>query len=82
MENKSKNKKVVGMGVTKKDRESAGSLLRRFTQRIRQSGVLVDARKNRFRNPVPNRNARRRGALVRAQDREKYRELRKWGKIK
>lgn len=82
MEKKSKNKTTVGIGVTKNDRESVGSLLRRFTQRIRQSEILVGARRNRFRHPVPNRNARRRSALVRAQDREKYRELRKWGKIK
>lgn len=71
-----------GIGVERKERESAGSLLRRFSQRVRQSGLLLEARKHRYRNSTANRNARRKSALVRAQDREKYKELRKWGKIK
>lgn len=73
---------TVGIEVTRKERESMGSLLRRFTQRVRQSGVLVEARRKKFRVVQPNRTARRKSALVRAQDRVRYRKLRKWGKIK
>lgn len=71
-----------GLEVIRKERESTGSFLRRFTQRVKQSEVLLEARKNRFRRPIPNKIARRKSALVRAADRKKYRELRKWGKIK
>jgi ribosomal protein S21 len=73
---------TAGIEVTRKERESVGSLLRRFTQRVRQSGVLVESRKHKFRVAEPNRTARRKSALVRAQDRVRYRKLRKWGKIK
>jgi len=35
--------------VKKKDRETSESLIRRFGRRVQQSGVLVQARKTRFR---------------------------------
>ena len=35
--------------VKKKDRETSESLIRRFGRRVQQSGVLVQARKIRFR---------------------------------
>ncbi|OGZ62024.1 MAG: hypothetical protein A2932_00730 [Candidatus Spechtbacteria bacterium RIFCSPLOWO2_01_FULL_46_10] len=73
-------KPKAGMEVKRAERENTGSLLRRFNQKIRSSGVLFEARRNQFRNSIPNRNARRRSALVRVKDRERYRELRKWGK--
>lgn len=77
-----KNKTSVGIEVKRNERESSGSLLRRFTQRVRSSGILLEARRHKFKRHIPNKNARRRSALVRAADREKYKELRKWGKIK
>ncbi|MEX2007925.1 MAG: hypothetical protein WD850_00250 [Candidatus Spechtbacterales bacterium] len=77
-----KQESTTGVEVVRKDRESVGSLLRRFNQRIRQSGVLIAARQNRYRVNEPNRRRRRESALVRAEDRKKYRVLRKWGKVK
>ncbi len=43
------------LNVTKKEGESAASLLYRFTKRIQQSGVLREAKKRRFKNRTPNR---------------------------
>lgn len=79
---KQTTKTAIGLEVQRRERENTGSLLRRFNQKIRTSGILLEARRHQFRQPVPNRNARRRSALVRSKDRERYKELRKWGKIK
>ena len=76
-------KKYIGCGIEiyKREKESINSLLRRFSVRVRASGVLSAARKKQFRKPEPNRIARRKSALVRASDRKKYQKLRKLGKV-
>jgi len=52
--------------VTKKDsKESTENLLRRFTRKVQQSGVLAVAKQNqRFEKPVSKRE-RRKKAIVR-----------------
>lgn len=70
-----------GIEVYKREKESINSLLRRFSVRVRSSGVLTASRKKQFRRPEPNRIARRKSALVRASDRKKYQKLRKLGKM-
>lgn len=77
-----KTKLTPGVGVTKRESESTGSLSRRFVQKVRRSGVLHEARQNKYRTQEPNKRARRRSALVRAERREKYKKMRKWGKVK
>ncbi len=69
-----------GIEVKKRDKESIRSLLRRFNQRVRSSGVLVVARAKKYRINEPNRIARRKSALVRAKDRIKYQKERKMGR--
>ena len=49
--------------VKRKDNESIGSLLRRFSKRIQQSGLLLQARSSRFRDKSPSRTERRKNAL-------------------
>lgn len=77
------NKKLVsGLGVAKENNESVGSLSRRFNQKVRNSGVLLDVRARKFNKSIPNKIARRKSALVRAERRKEYSKLRKWGKVK
>ncbi len=49
--------------VQKKDNESTDNLIRRFNRKVMQSGVLSQARKNRFHQPKPNKRARREEAI-------------------
>jgi ribosomal protein S21 len=49
--------------VQRKENESTENLVRRFNRRVLQSGVLSAARKNRFHQKDPNRNARRTEAI-------------------
>lgn len=72
----------AGLEVRKKEGESVGSLSRRFTQKVRGSGVLMEVRARSFHKPKPNKKARRKSALVRAERRKEYAKLRKWGKVK
>ena len=75
-------RKSFTVAVDRKERETTGSLLRRFGQYIQKSRVLRDARDRRFYSSKVSRAMRRRSALRRSVDRVKYEKLRKMGKIK
>ena len=51
--------------VNKKEGENVGSFLYRFNKRIKQSGILKEARKRRFKQREENRGKRRKAALYR-----------------
>lgn len=51
--------------VKKKDNESVGSLLRRFSRKVQQSGLLLQARSSRFQEKSKSRTERRKSALRR-----------------
>ncbi|MDP2934479.1 MAG: 30S ribosomal protein S21 [bacterium] len=70
------------MEVKRKPRESTSFLLRRFTQKVRESGILVQAKKNRFHIKKQSRLQRRKGALERVAKRKIKVRLKKLGKIK
>lgn len=67
--------------VKLKEGESYESMLRRFTRKIQQSGVLIRARKLRFFQAPKSKALRRQSALKRAELREEREELKKLGKI-
>jgi len=67
--------------VQKQGRESSQGVVRRFTQKLRRSGILLEARKNRFKQRPESAQLRRRSALRRAEKRSEYLELKKLGKI-
>jgi hypothetical protein len=67
--------------VKKKDRETSESLIRRFSRRVQQSGVLVKARKTRFRVDEKSKGELRQGAMYRAQVKKVVDRLKKMGKF-
>jgi len=69
----------MGIQVKKKGGETTRSLLRRFTRRIQQSGVLIRARKARFLEKEKSRNERRSSALRRNRIVKEKEKLRKMG---
>jgi ribosomal protein S21 len=70
------------MQVTKKPKENVSSLMRRFSQKVRESGILMEAKKSQFRTKPQSRITRRKGALERVSIRKAKMRLRKFGKIK
>ncbi|MGK2849133.1 MAG: small ribosomal subunit protein bS21 [Minisyncoccota bacterium] len=67
--------------VRKKDRETAESLIRRFSRRVQQSGVLRQVRKTRFHKPEQSRIKRREEALYKVKIRKEINRLKKLGKF-
>jgi ribosomal protein S21 len=69
----------VVIEVKKRERENPRSLLRRFTRRIQQSGILIRARKARFREREKTKRERRDSALRRVRIGKEKEKLRKMG---
>jgi len=68
--------------VTKRERESSEGLLRRFSRKVQQSGVLLKARKNRYKETAKNKARIRKDAIRRAQIQKERDHLKKLGKLK
>lgn len=79
----------MAIEIKRKEGETTRSLIRRFTRRIQQSGILIRARKARFREKEKSKRERRASAIRRtkiARQKEKLRKLglleeepKKWG---
>jgi ribosomal protein S21 len=67
--------------VKKKDRESSESLIRRFSRRVQQSGVLVQARRARFRKDEKTRREMIDGAIYKEKVKKIVNKLKKMGKF-
>ena len=68
--------------VRRKERETFGAMLRRFTRRVQMSGVLKEARRTRFYAKPPTRVKKKESALRRIQTRKARAQLEKLGKLK
>ncbi|HRY82297.1 MAG TPA: hypothetical protein P5232_01120 [Candidatus Moranbacteria bacterium] len=67
--------------VKKKDRESSESLIRRFSRRVQQSGVLVQARRSRFRRDEKSKREKIAGAIYKEKVKKVVNRLKKMGKF-
>lgn len=67
--------------VKKKERETSESLIRRFSRRVQQSGVLVRARKTRFKRDEKSKTEQRNEALYKVKIRKEIDKLKKLGKF-
>ena len=68
--------------VKRRERETTGAMLRRFTRRVQQSGVLLNARKKRFYKGTPTKKVVRDSALRRIGIKKERAKLEKLGKLK
>jgi ribosomal protein S21 len=68
--------------VKRRERETTAALLRRFSRRVQQSGILLRARKVRFYVSKPTRRATRERALRRLTLVKERERLMKLGKLK
>ena len=67
--------------VKKQNRESSQNLIRRFSQKLRKSGVLFEVRKRRFKSKDKSWQLRKRSALRREKRKDEFKKLKKLGKI-
>ena len=68
--------------IKKQERETTLSLIRRFTRRVRESGVLNRARKGRFYVRNKSQTARKRSALRRIETKKEYERAEKFAQPK
>ena len=69
----------MAIEVQKKEGESAAALVRRFSKRVQQSGILLRALQLRFHRKDPNKRALRKMAVRRNERKEEYTRLQKLG---
>ena len=67
--------------VKRKERETAEGLIRRFSRRVQQSGVLRRVWKLRFRQGEKSKDDRRSEALYKVKIRKEIDRLKKMGKF-
>lgn len=72
----------MALEIKKQEKENPQGLVRRFSKRIRSSGILLRARKIRFHERKKSRQMRKKSALKREELRIEYEKLEKSGKIK
>jgi len=66
--------------IKKQERETSQNLVRRFSRRIKQSGILLNARKFRFFEKKKSNQMKKRSALRREQLKKEYELAEKMGK--
>lgn len=65
----------------RKDNESIGAFLRRFTKKVQQSGVLIRARRIRFKVDAKTKKEKQLAALRRRRSAQEREKLFKLGKL-
>ncbi|MBI4919778.1 30S ribosomal protein S21 [Candidatus Azambacteria bacterium] len=71
----------MAIEVRKKEKESVQSLLRRFSRRIQQSGVLLKVRRSRFYASPLTKRQKRISALRKIEIQKEREKLYKLGKL-
>jgi len=72
----------MALEIKKTERETSQNLVRRFSRRVKQSGILIQARKNRFQKNAKSGQMKKKAALRREQLKKEYQKLKKLGLIK
>ena len=67
--------------VRKQERETTQGLMRRFSTGMKKSGILVRARKIRFRERIKSHNMQKKAALRKEELKIEYKKKEKLGKI-
>lgn len=72
---------MINVEVIKKSNENTTSVVRRFTKRMRESGILMRMRKIRYHKRKVSTFLKKKGALKRLSKKQEYEKLIKLGKI-
>ncbi len=72
---------MAAIEVRKREGESSGSLIYRFTKRAQHSGIIREAKKRRFHARPVSRLKRRASAIHRFRKREDFERMKKLGLV-
>lgn len=67
--------------IKKNGNESSASIMRRFSRRIRETGIVRHVKDNRYSERKPSSFVMKKNALKRMEKRAEYAKLKKLGKI-
>ena len=73
---------TTNIEVKKNGNENGMSLVRRFSRRMQESGIIINVKKNRYVVRKPSKLVKKTGALKRLKKRKEMDALRKIGKVK
>ena len=73
---------AININLRKKEGESNSSLVYRFTKKVMQSGVMRQAKSERYHDRAVNRGKRRVSALHRGAKREEIKRAKRMGTFK
>ncbi len=68
--------------VIKQPHESSYNLLRRFTAKIKKSGILLEVKRKMFKKREKSKQLKRHSALRREEKKQYYEKLKKLGRLK
>ena len=69
----------MALEIKQREKESSQNLIRRFTKRVKQSGILLRKRKRRFYQRPLSAQAKKRAALRRKELEQEYEQKKKLG---
>ncbi len=72
----------MALEIKRNERETSQNLVRRFSRRMKQSGILLRTRRARFKKREKSRQMRKKSALRREQLKKEYEQMEKMGKAK
>jgi hypothetical protein len=67
--------------IQKKERETNQALIRRFTRRLKDSGIITEAKRSQFRRKEKSAVMRKRAVLRKLEKQKEYVKLQKLGKV-
>lgn len=67
--------------IKKNGTESSASVMRRFSRRVRESGIVKHVKDGRYAKRLPSAFVNKKNALKRLERREEFAKLKKLGKI-
>ncbi|MDA1337386.1 MAG: hypothetical protein O3C23_01335 [bacterium] len=67
--------------IVRKERETNQALIRRFTKRLRDSGILINAKKSQFKKREKSVQMRRKAVLRKIETRGIYEKKQKLGLV-
>lgn len=71
----------MALEIKRKFKETSQSLTHRFSKRVKGSGILLQARKIRFRKRPKSHYAKKSAALRKVELKKEHEKLRKLGKL-
>ena len=69
----------MALEVKKKEKENSQSLVRRFSKRLKQSGLLLRARRKLYQKRTKSKQLKKRAALRREEKKKQYEKAKKLG---